>query len=174
MNKPQSGLIMPGYVMEMAAHNAWQNGVVFGLVDPLDDEERRRDRGMFFGSIHHTLDHIVAVDGWILDTLDGVPPQSFDMKDIQSPDWEELKAARSELDARIEALAARTDQGWLDGILEIESESLGRVRRIPRGLYVVQMFSHQTHHRSQVTAELWRLGIDYGSTDIPFRPDSPY
>jgi DHA1 family bicyclomycin/chloramphenicol resistance-like MFS transporter len=36
------------------------------------------------------------------------------------------------------------------------------------------MFNHATHHRSQATTALWAMGIDYGCTDIPFRPDSPY
>lgn len=174
MTDDASGLILPGYLKEMAAHNAWQNGIVFKHVDGLDAEERARDRGMFFGSIHHTLDHIVAIDGWILDTLDDIPPRRFDMKRIFHPGWDDLKAARARLDARIDDLAKRVDLAWLDGVIEFESAAFGRPRRIPHGLFVVQMFSHQTHHRSQVTAELWRLGIDYGSTDIPFRPDSPY
>lgn len=167
-------LIMPGYVAEMAAHNAWQNGVVFGLVDPLDDEERRRERGMFFGSIHHTLDHIAAIDRWILEVLDGAEPWRFDMKEIIHAGWAELKTERERLDERIRKLSDRVDQAWLDAVIEFDSSVFGRIRKIPRGLYVTQMFSHQTHHRSQVFSELWRMGIDYGGTDIPFRPDSPY
>ncbi|WP_245259128.1 DinB family protein [Salinarimonas rosea] len=44
----------------------------------------------------------------------------------------------------------------------------------PRALYLMQMFNHQTHHRAQVTAALHRVGVDYGSTDLWFRPGSPF
>ncbi|YAF94156.1 MAG: DinB family protein [Nodularia sp. CChRGM 3473] len=32
------------------------------------------------------------------------------------------------------------------------------------------MFNHQTHHRSQITSELHKMGIDYGCTDLPYNP----
>ena len=36
----------------MARYNRWQNDVLFKLCDQIGDDERRRDRGMFFKSIH--------------------------------------------------------------------------------------------------------------------------
>ena len=174
MEPPRGGLIMPGYLTEMAAYNAWQTGVIVGHLDALGQAERTADRGLFFGSLHRTFDHIATIDRWILDVVEGVGLQAIDLKDMVFSDWSDLKAERGRLDRRIDALAAHADQPWLDGVIEIESRSLGRSRRIPRGPYLVQMFNHQTHHRSQITAELWRMGIDYGGTDIPFRPDSPY
>jgi uncharacterized damage-inducible protein DinB len=30
------------------------------------------------------------------------------------------------------------------------------------------MFNHQTHHRGQVTTLLSQMGLDMGTTDIPF------
>ncbi len=52
----------------------------------------------------------------------------------------------------------------------------GRLQSVanPRALYLMQMFNHQTHHRAQVTAALHRVGVDYGSTDLWFRPGSPF
>jgi len=171
---PRGGLILPGYLTEMAAYNAWQNGVVVGHLDALSETERTEDRGLFFGSLHRTFDHIATIDRWILDVVGDVGVRAIDLKDMVFSDWSALRAERDRLDRRIDAVAARADQAWLDGVIEIESRSFGRTRRIPRGLYLVQMFNHQTHHRSQITAALWQMGIDYGGTDIPFRPDSPY
>ena len=45
---------------------------------------------------------------------------------------------------------------------------------IPRWVMVAQIFNHQTHHRSQVTTALHSMGVDYGSTDIPWRPGAGF
>jgi uncharacterized damage-inducible protein DinB len=167
-------MITPAYVAEMARYNAWQNEVVYGLCDGLTEEERRRDRGMFFGSLHNTLDHIAMVDRTILDYLATGTPAPFNPSVVVHEDWTALKRERAALDAQIGRLADTHGADWFESIIEVDSARLGRRRRLPRALLVMRMFNHQTHHRSQVTAELWKLGFDYGVTDIPFRPDSPY
>jgi uncharacterized damage-inducible protein DinB len=161
------------YAAEMAAYNSWQNEVLYALCDDLGETRRREDLGLYFGSIHRTLDHVLAVDDWILDAVDGFRPAPLDVSATRIGEWGQLRAARGATDARIGRLADR-DPGWFDEALEVESARLGRTRRIPRALYVVQMFNHQTHHRAQATAALHRLGIEYGATDLPFRPGSPY
>ena len=50
------------YVQRMARYNRWQNENLFGVADRLSDEERRHDRGAFFGSIHKTLSHLLWAD----------------------------------------------------------------------------------------------------------------
>jgi uncharacterized damage-inducible protein DinB len=167
-------MVTPEYVAEMARYNEWQNDVVYGLCDRLPDAERTRDQGMYFASVYRTLDHIAMIDEYLLDTLITGTARPFDPAATVYVDWESLKEARASLDKRIGALVEQYDAAWLAEIIEVESARLGRRRRLPRALYVIQMFNHQTHHRSQVTAELWKLGIDYGVTDIPFHPNSPY
>ena len=46
----------------------------------------------------------------------------------------------------------------------------GRRRTVPRWVLVVHVFNHQTHHRGQVTTLLSQMGLDMGSTDLPFMP----
>lgn len=40
----------------------------------------------------------------------------------------------------------------------------------PRWVMVAQIFDHQTDHRSQVTSAFHTMDIDYGATDILWRP----
>jgi uncharacterized damage-inducible protein DinB len=167
-------MISPDYVAEMAAYNRWQNDVVFGLCDGLDDAARKADRGMFFGSIHHTLDHIAMVNEALLIYLDdGVPPAGG-YGDIRWPDWEALKAKRLEQDAALEAAARDWTGAWMASEVVMNSPRLETKPRMPRWVLIAQIFNHQTHHRAQVTAELHRLGLNYGSTDMPFRPGAGY
>ena len=50
------------YVQRMARYNRWQNQNLYGVADTLPDDERRRERGAFFGSIHKTLSHLLWAD----------------------------------------------------------------------------------------------------------------
>jgi uncharacterized damage-inducible protein DinB len=50
------------YVARMARYNRWQNENLYGVADRLPDEERRRNRGAFFGSIQKTLSHLLWGD----------------------------------------------------------------------------------------------------------------
>ncbi|HEX9322879.1 MAG TPA: DinB family protein, partial [Xanthobacteraceae bacterium] len=46
------------FVDRMAKYNRWQNQNLYGCADRLSDEDRKRERGAFFGSIHGTLNHL--------------------------------------------------------------------------------------------------------------------
>jgi hypothetical protein len=50
------------YVQRMARYNRWQNENLYETASQLADEERRRERGAFFGSIHGTLSHLMWAD----------------------------------------------------------------------------------------------------------------
>ncbi|MAI45159.1 MAG: hypothetical protein CBC34_004415 [Hyphomicrobiaceae bacterium TMED74] len=67
-------MITSGYVTEMAAYSRWQNDTVNRICDEIGNLERVRDRGLFFGSIHHTLDHICLINQSILTFLNGTMP----------------------------------------------------------------------------------------------------
>ena len=50
------------FVLRMARCNRWQNGNIHVAADGLTDEERHRERGAFFGSIHRTMCHLLWAD----------------------------------------------------------------------------------------------------------------
>ena len=156
----------------MATYNSWQNGVLFDLCEQIGDVERRKDRGMFFGSIHNTLNHILYVDLRILTILRTGEAGPFEPTTIVADDFETLKAMRAEVDADITEFVEGTDHSWQDEIRELPFPD-GVTRKIPRQLFLVQLFNHQTHHRSQITSELHKMGLDYGNTDVPYTPDLP-
>ena len=58
----EGAMIDRAYVQRMARYNRWQNENLYGVADRLSDEERRRERGAFFGSIHKTLSHLLWAD----------------------------------------------------------------------------------------------------------------
>lgn len=163
------------WAREMALYNKWQNEALYAVCADQPINEITRDRGMFFASILGTLDHILMVDRMILAYAHaGHPPKTFDATARVSDDFAELRALRSQFDDALLAEIETWTDAWVGEMLEFHSERHGGHRRLPRSLPLSQMFNHATHHRSQVTAELHRMGCDYGCTDIPFNPLSQY
>ena len=81
-----------------------------------------------------------------------------------------LRVEREALDARLLAWATSLTPQWLAESLTYTSKIDGKVRIVPKWALVTHMFNHQTHHRGQVTTLLSQMGLDIGSTDIPFMP----
>lgn len=167
-------MITPAYVAEMAAYARWQNDNVYRICDEIGQEERQRDRGLFFGSIHRTLDHICLVNQSILTFIDGTMPEPTPLDQVVWSDWEALKATRLLQDDTLLAGGQNWTEAWLAENVVMQSPRVDGPPPLPRWVMVVQIFNHQTHHRSQVTSALHAMGIDYGATDIPWRPGAGY
>ncbi|RUR79175.1 DinB family protein [Chlorogloeopsis fritschii PCC 9212] len=163
-------MITAKYLETMALYNKWQNENLFTICDNLTDEKINLDRGMFFDSIFKTLNHIISVDQTIHSFIHTKNLPQFDPNFIPYFSYSELRTARFEFDEKLVKEAQEYSQEWLDEIFEFWSEKLNRNRRVPRSFYYMQMFNHQTHHRSQITSELNKMGIDYGCTDLPYNP----
>lgn len=129
---------------------------------------------MFFGSIHNTLDHICVVNRSILTFLNGALPDRRPFGHVEWPDWDELKSIRLAQDDHLSVGAREWTEAWL-AENTIKRDPQGEdAPAVPRWVMVAQLFNHQTHHRSQVTSALHQMGIDYGATDIPWRPGAGF
>lgn len=164
-------MITPAYVGTLARYNRWQNESLYRAAATLSDTERCADRGAFFGSIHGTLNHILWGDQIWMSRFAGTPPPRVGtIKDSVAlcSTWSDLVAERESFDETIVAWSEQVDEAWLDGTLTWYSGAMGRELTKPRGLLVVHMFNHQTHHRGQVHALLTSCGARPDATDIAF------
>ncbi len=152
----------------MATYNEWMNARLYALCATLPEAEMRRDRGAFFGSIERTLNHIVYGDLSFLSRMTGDPSAVPELGIDLFEGFRALHEARTALDARLIAWAARLSDAWLAEPLTYTSKVDGKTRTAPNWVLVTHMFNHQTHHRGQVTTLLAQMGLDVGSTDIPF------
>ena len=156
-------MISTAHARTMAAYNRWMNERLYELCAGLSDNERKRDRGAFFKSVHGTLNHLLYGDRSWMSRFTGRDLGWKGPADELYADFGELRSARAELDRLIEAWAARLDFTYTSRID-------GRTRTLPAWLLVTHMFNHQTHHRGQLTTLLSQLGIDPGVTDLPWLP----
>jgi uncharacterized damage-inducible protein DinB len=162
----------PEVCRAFARYNRWMNGKVYAAAARLTDEERKRDRGAFFGSIHNVMNHILVADRIWLGRLAGrVPEPGFIGVDgIKKLDQEiasgfdELRRERDITDAAIDVCANTLTTDSLAGTFRMVRN--GEPRDVPLWWAVTQLFNHQTHHRGQITTLLFQAGQDPGATDI--------
>lgn len=157
----------------MAAYNIWQNESLYAAADGLQEEQRREDCGLFFHSIHKTLNHILWADQLWMNRFAATPaPSALDIPSsmVQYSNWSDLCSTRNQFDQLILVWAQALVQSDLDGSLSWHSGALGRMVSKPRKLLMAHMFNHQTHHRGQVHGALSRFGATLADTDMPFMP----
>lgn len=166
-------MITPSYVQTMARYNQWQNGSIFGAASRLGDGDRKADRGIFFGSIHATLNHVLWADQmWLMRFGAAQAPVAKTLNDglHQHQDWDELTAQRVAMDTAILNWADAIVAADLAGDLNWVSGATGRTVQSPKALAITHIFNHQTHHRGQVHGLLTGFGIKPEVTDLPFAP----
>lgn len=153
----------PDMCRTMARYNRWMNEKLYAVAASLPDEERRRDRGAFFKSIHNTLDHILNGDRIWLARFTGKLAKNMTPEALY-PDFQELLHERAQTDDEILGWA-----GWLT--VDQIATNIAYVRRNvaydePLAGLAMHFFNHQTHHRGQVTTLYAQMGIDCGVTDL--------
>lgn len=166
-------MITPEYCQTMARYNAWQNDGLREMIATIDVDELRKDRGLFFGSIFETLNHLLWGDAiWIsrFDGGQGPDPSIKDSTDC-TPTPAVWAADRFRMDARITLWAQSVSAIDLVGDLSWYSGAVDREMSKSKALCIVQLFNHQTHHRGQVHAALTAMGHRPNDTDLPFMPE---
>lgn len=158
------------YARGMAAYNAWMNHKLYTLSAELGDEQRKRDLGAFFGSLHRTLNHLVVGDAAWMERVHGERVTMKSPGEERYTDFDALWQARRELDARITLWAEGITDAFTDRPFRFWSVTYQRDLELPGWAVVVQIFNHQTHHRGQATTLLKQLGKDPGVTDLPLLP----
>jgi uncharacterized damage-inducible protein DinB len=151
----------------MAGWHRWAFEQLYAVVDGLDEEKYRRDAGLFFKSVHGTLNHMLLVEHMWRGRLIG---ELFGVKSL----GDEIEPDRARLRERIHAHAAL----WaptVDALTDVELgadftyRSLkGDVYRMPRASIVHTLFTHGAHHRGQITAALTQWGHEAPVMDFPY------
>jgi uncharacterized damage-inducible protein DinB len=146
------------HFLTMANYNAWANVRVFRMAAAVPDEQYRRDVGVYFRSLHGTLNHLLTADRIWMSRLTGTGDHPDKLDAIVYDDLPSLHVARIDEDRRI--------VGFVQGLAEPSFEEVCRYRTLngtPQEQRIQQilahLFNHQTHHRGQAHAILTVLGV---------------
>src|SRR5712691_10429201 len=161
-------LVGTGFVRTMALYNAEMNRRIFAAAARLTDQERLAQRGAFWGSIHGTLCHLLWGDRMWMSRFDGWAKPDVIQKNSATliGDFDELRLARADADAKISAWAAGVTDAWLAKDQTWFSSSVQKELRSPRSFLVTHFFNHQTHHRGQAHTLITACGEKTGDTDL--------
>lgn len=165
------------HIRLMAQYNRWMNSRLYEAASTLTEAQLVLDRGVFFGSILATLNHLAVADTiWLrrfaahpachatLEPVRQLPaPRSLDQ--LLYPDLAQLTAYRIRLDDLIIKWADEVQEADLDHVLHY-ANTKGVVSDKRFFSLLMHFFNHQTHHRGQVTTLLSQAGLDVGVTDL--------
>lgn len=161
-------MITPAYCALMARYAQWMNTRLHAALASLPDEERKRARGAFFGSMHETCNHLLWGDRIWFSRFTGSPFTNGQFGRGMYADFDVLRSERAATDEAVQRWAETLSPDWLAGTLRYTSAVDGKERVLPRAVAAVHFFNHGTHHRGQLTTLMFQAGIDPGVTDLPW------
>ena len=163
----------PEQAITMARYNQWMNDRLYDVCNDLSDSERKADRGLFFGSIHGTLNHLLLADRVWLGRFLSEPFEVTGLDQELYSDFSELRSERAATDRFILDWTTGLSEAELSADLHYTSVSRPAPKSCPMWVAVAHLFNHQTHHRGQITTALSQQGKDFGVTDLIALPAAP-
>ena len=142
----------------MARYGEWATGRLLAQLSALPEADYRADAGLFFRSIHGTLNHLLVAEHglWFRRFAEGVSPQLRLDAELES-DRGALAARLVEAAARWRPWLASVPDDRLAGRLDYRGTD-GRARSLPFSATLAHVFNHGTHHRGQISAALTARG----------------
>jgi uncharacterized damage-inducible protein DinB len=141
-----------------AAYNAWANRTLYEAVGKLDDAAYRQNLGAFFGSLHGTLNHLLAADRIWMKRFTGTGDAPTSLDTILHEDFADLRAARQAEDERLAAFIDSLSPERIAANFSYSPLTNPATVTHPLGPALTHVFNHQTHHRGQCHAMLTALG----------------
>lgn len=147
-------MTLPNYFASLARYHVW---ATHKLIDTnlhgLSDDDWHRDCGLYFRSVHRTVNHLLLTDNiWYSRFAEG--------RSLRMPLDTELHQDRAQVCKALGEAVTRWSP-WLttltpdrfDGEL-VYVRNNGEQVRIPFAPALGHVFNHATHHRGQLTAAL--------------------
>jgi len=141
------------YLRAGACNNAWANHRLLTACAMLTQAEFAAPRIGFFPSLQRTLNHILIVDRYYVDAMEGgtLGPAAW-ANDVPCPDFADLQAAQLEIDRRLIAVCEGLTPATVGRDVRMIRSNRIQIDRVDRVL--LHLFQHQVHHRGQAHAML--------------------
>ncbi|WP_369804688.1 DinB family protein [Limnohabitans sp. G3-2] len=151
-----------------ARYHVWATHRLLEAVSRVPDADYRRDVGLFFQSLHGTLNHMLVAEHllWLARFAKGASPVLPLNSEIE-PDRERLAQALKGGSANWTPLIASWSAERFEGQLDYRS-SKGEPLSLPFAPTLSHVFNHATHHRGQITAALTAMGQPCPELDMVY------
>jgi uncharacterized damage-inducible protein DinB len=165
------------YFRAMARNNAWANHRLLSACTRLSDAEFQAERVSFFPGIMQTLNHLLYVDWFYVDALEGgtLGPKAW-ADETPCPTVAVLFPAQQAVDRRLVSFCDRLDAAGLARETRIHRGDRVQADRTDKVL--LHLFEHQIHHRGQAHAMLAGTSVEppqldefFMTAEAPLRAD---
>ena len=140
------------HIVAMARNNAWANHRLLTACEALTPEEFAAPRTSFFPSLRATFNHLLLVDLYYLDALEGRDAvRHYSQPEPDFAEARSMREAQTASDKRLIALCERQTEetlGW-DCVLPRPNRTPPPTRLVA---ILEHLFQHQIHHRGQAHA----------------------
>ncbi|MGP1629374.1 MAG: DinB family protein [Giesbergeria sp.] len=152
----------------LARYNRWATTRVLESVAAVSDDAYRRDVGLFFRSLHGTLNHLLVGEHllWFRRFAEGISPK-LELDAEVEQDRVQLARRLREGAAHWAPLIARWPVERFDGSLDYTTMR-GTAASLPFATTLAHVFNHGTHHRGQITAALTVLAQPCPELDLVY------
>lgn len=142
---------------DLACYQQWAHERLFAAAAALSEADWHAPRGAFFGSLHHTLDHILLVTRLWRARLEGRPASAFSFHDTLTGSRGELRAAlAAEFADLARWLATQPEARFQDTCRYVRLDGTPQAGQVAELLF--HLFNHAAHHRGQASTLLTQLG----------------
>ena len=157
---------MKDYFLTLARYGEWATHRLFAQVNALPEADYRRDCGLFFKSVHGTLNHLLVAEHliWYRRFAEGVSPRVA-LNEEAEPDRARLRERLMEAATRWAPLIQALPASVFGSRLEYTSTQ-GVAQSLPYAATLGHVFNHGTHHRGQISAALTHLGQPCPEMDL--------
>jgi len=168
MVKPLAQSPLKAGPLLMARYNLWATRRLLAAVAELSDNAYRLDTGLFFKSVHGTLNHLLVGEHllWFRRFAEGVSPMLALDQEVE-PDRAVLAERLLDGAQRWAPLIAGWDDGRFGGRLDYTT-TRGSPASLPFAATLSHVFNHSTHHRGQITAALTAMGQPCPELDMVY------
>jgi|BarGraIncu00222A_1022003.scaffolds.fasta_scaffold16285_3 uncharacterized damage-inducible protein DinB len=154
------------YFLTLARHNVWATGRLYEYIDELSEDDYRRDAGLFFKSVHGTLNHLLVAEHrvWFPRFAEGVSNRVALNEEVET-DRAKLRGRLVEAAGRWRPLIESFDVARFAGTLDY-STTKGVAQSLAFAPTLGHVFNHATHHRGQITAAITAMGYPCPEIDM--------
>ncbi len=156
-----------------AYNNAWANHRLLVACQGLSQLEFETARIGFFPSLQKTLNHILIIDHFYVDALEGgwLGPRAWENQ-VPCATVADLRHQQSAVDRRLIKVCESLTANSLDEMVRINRDT--RVQTERRDRLLMHLFQHQIHHRGQAHGMLAGTAIKPPQLDEFFAMDEAH
>ncbi|MCE9616592.1 MAG: DinB family protein [Lentisphaerae bacterium] len=155
---------MKAHFLSSCRYHRWAFEVLYKALNRVSDADYRADHGLFFKSIHGTLNHLLLADRIWYSRFAGTVFAVTGLDQELETDRTQLEQALyHQGDAWLTLLEAQPETRFAD-MLEY-CTTTGTPCRTPVDKTLMHLFNHGTHHRGQISAVISRLGLPVPEMD---------